>query len=142
MSFFAHQDRDSLRAAWHTAWQRHCERLPLDPLQAQIADVIALHPEYHTFISRDAAAAAEFTPDGGQANPFLHMGLHLALREQLSTDRPTGIKSIYGRLATRATTPHDAEHQMIEVLATSLWEAQRAGRAPDEQHYLEQLRRL
>ena len=31
---------------------------------------------------------------------------------------------------------------MIEVLAQTLWEAQRAGRAPDEQAYLEQLRKL
>jgi hypothetical protein len=31
---------------------------------------------------------------------------------------------------------------MIEVLAETLWEAQRAGRAPDEQRYLERLRGL
>ena len=31
---------------------------------------------------------------------------------------------------------------MIEVLATTLWDAQRAGRAPDEQAYLERLRKL
>ena len=31
---------------------------------------------------------------------------------------------------------------MIEVLATTLWDAQRAGRAPDESDYLERLRRL
>jgi hypothetical protein len=31
---------------------------------------------------------------------------------------------------------------MIEVLAEALWEAQRAGAAPDEQRYLERLRLL
>ena len=31
---------------------------------------------------------------------------------------------------------------MIEVLAQTLWDAQRAGRMPDEQSYLAALRRL
>jgi hypothetical protein len=31
---------------------------------------------------------------------------------------------------------------MVDVLAETLWEAQRGGRAPDEQAYLERLRRL
>jgi hypothetical protein len=37
---------------------------------------------------------------------------------------------------------HSAEHAMIECLAEALWQAQRAGRLPDEQQYLETLRRL
>ena len=142
MSFYAHQNRDALRAAWRMAWQRHREQAPLEPLQAQIFDVIALHPEYHALVASEDAVAAEFTPEAGQSNPFLHMGLHLALREQVGTDRPSGIRAVYERLAARAASPHDAEHSMIVVLATALWDAQRAGRAPDETHYLEQLRRL
>jgi hypothetical protein len=31
---------------------------------------------------------------------------------------------------------------MLEVLARTLWDAQRAGRAPDQRDYLELLRRL
>jgi hypothetical protein len=31
---------------------------------------------------------------------------------------------------------------MMDVLAQTLWDAQRAGQAPDEQLYLERLRRL
>ena len=31
---------------------------------------------------------------------------------------------------------------MMEVLGATLWDAQRAGRAPDERAYLERLRRL
>jgi hypothetical protein len=142
MNFHADQSRDALRAGWRTAWQRHRERAPLEPLQAQIVDVIELHPEYHALVADEAATNAEFTPEGGQSNPFLHMGLHLALREQVGTDRPAGIRTVYQRLAARAASLHDAEHRMIEVLATVLWDAQRAGRAPDEQAYLEQLRRL
>lgn len=132
---FADQNRDALRASWREAWQRHCEGLPLQPLQAQIADVVAAHPEYHALL----ASEHEWS---GPENPFLHMSLHLAIREQVGTDRPAGIRALHGRLSERHGSAHEAEHRMIEVLATLLWDAQRAGRAPDEMAYLEALRRL
>lgn len=137
MSLFAGQSRDALRGAWRAAWHRHCDRLPLEPLQAQMADLIALHPEYQ------AQMAAGAVPDSAaSANAFLHLGLHLALREQLATDRPRGIAAVHRRLSAATSDGHEAEHRMIEVLAQALWEAQRAGRMPDEQTYLEALHRL
>jgi hypothetical protein len=142
MSFFAHQSREQLRITWRSAWERRQSGLPLEPLQAQIATVIEAHPEYHAFIISDANLQQEFTPIEGRENPFLHMGLHLALHEQISTDRPAGIRAVHQRLTRRAGSAHEAEHQMIEILATALWEAQRAGRAPDEAIYLERLQRL
>jgi hypothetical protein len=70
------------------------------------------------------------------------MGLHLGLREQLTTRRPAGIEAVYARLSRQLGDGHTAEHRMIDVLAETLWDAQRAGRAPDEQTYLERLRKL
>jgi hypothetical protein len=140
--FFAGDNRNDLRRRYYEAWKRHRERLPLDPLDAAIADVIALHPEYHALFDSPDALHEAFTVERGQTNPFLHMGLHLGLREQLATRRPAGIEAVHARLARRLGSVHEAEHAMIEVLATALWEAQRAGRAPDEQRYLEQLQRL
>jgi hypothetical protein len=37
---------------------------------------------------------------------------------------------------------HAVEHAMIECLAETLWEAQSSNCAPDEQKYIERLRRL
>ena len=139
MIMFADQSRDQLRQGWREAWQRHRSGLPLEPLQAQIVDVIAMHPEYHALLE-DAAAPA--MPAGGTENPYLHLSLHLALREQVGTNRPPGIADVHRRLQRKAGSLHAAEHRMIEVLATVLWDAQRAGRAPDESAYLERLRRL
>ena len=79
----------------------------LSPWSAQLAAVIAEHPEYIGWLeSGDAALGAEFTPEGGRENPFLHMGLHLAIREQVATDRPAGIAQIHERLAQRAGGAH------------------------------------
>lgn len=137
------QSRDELRRAYVDAWRKHRNRLPLEPLEVQIADVIALHPEYHRLLEGEAPALErDYSPEGGQANPFLHMGLHLAVRDQVATDRPAGIRQAFAAIAKRAGSGHDAEHQVIECLAESLWEAQRAGTAPDEAGYLEKVRRL
>lgn len=139
---FAGSSRDELRRRYVNAWQRHRDGLPLEPLDAQIADVIALHPEYHALLEDPDATSQSFTVEQGRSNPFLHMGLHLAIREQVGTKRPAGIEAVHQRLTRKFGGAHEAEHRMIEVLAQTLWDAQRAGVAPDEQRYLERLRAL
>jgi hypothetical protein len=131
---FAGSSREALRQRYVTAWQRRREGLPLEPLDAQIADVIDMHPEYQQLLQDAEALEAAYTVEEGRINPFLHMGLHLGLREQLATRRPAGIEQIHAQLAARLGDAHEAEHRM--------WEAQRAGRAPDEAAYLDRLRRL
>lgn len=125
------------------AWRKYTARQPLEPLQAQLAAVIAEHPEYIPVLeSGPQALEADYTPEGGRENPFLHMALHLALREQVATNRPPGITQIHQSLSQRLGTPHSAEHTMLEALAETLWESQRSGQPPDEQRYLERLRKL
>jgi hypothetical protein len=143
MAFFAGQSREQLRRMYLDAWRKFSEKRPLEPLEAQLAAVIAEHPEYLGVIeAAESAIAAEFTPESGRQNPFLHMGLHLAIREQVATDRPRGIAEIHRNLSTRLGDAHTAEHAMLEALAETLWEAQRSNRTPDEQVYLEKLRAL
>lgn len=135
------QDRTELRKMYAEAWRKYREQLPMSPLEAQIASVIEWHAEYHGDISGDDLDR-DYPPDGGRSNPFLHMGLHLGIREQVATDRPKGIARIHETLNMRIGDPHAAEHQMIECLAETLWEAQSQNNAPDDQKYLERLRRL
>ena len=135
------QDRNELRQMYATAWKKRCDNLPMTPLETQIADVIEMHPEYHADVSGEDLER-DYSPDGGQTNPFLHMGLHLGIREQVSTNRPAGIAAVYKAAAARLADIHAAEHEMIECLAETLWEAQNQNTAPDEQKYLERLRRL
>jgi hypothetical protein len=135
------QDRDELRRMYAEAWRKARESLPMSPLEAQIADVVAAHPEYQEALAGDGLER-DYTGAEGASNPFLHMGLHMALREQVTTDRPPGVRAVFDRLAARLDDAHAAEHRMIECLAEALWEAQRAGAPPDENAYLECLRRL
>jgi hypothetical protein len=142
VTLFADQSREQLRGAYREVWRKWRERLPLQPLEAQIADVIRAHPEYHGQLQDEASLQQEFGPGSGRENPFLHLGLHLALREQIGTDRPAGIAVIHHRLAALASSAHEAEHRMIEVLAGMLSEAQRDGQPAQDAVYLERLRRL
>ncbi len=137
------QNRDEIRRVYCTAWNKHQQGLPLEALEQQLVAVIALHPEYHALLAdHDAALARDFTPEMGQTNPFLHMGMHLAIREQLATDRPAGITDAFGALMARVQDAHEVEHRMMECLGEALWQSQRSGQVPDEARYLECLRQL
>jgi hypothetical protein len=137
MTVFDSYTREQLRLSYAEAWAKHLAHSPLTSLEAQIADVIGAHPEYQGVVS-DVDAALSFEPGGaGSAeNPFLHMGLHLAVREQLSIDRPPGVRDLHRRLQARYGDSHSAEHVLMEALGQALWQAQRSGLPPDEEHYL------
>ena len=132
-------DRNQLRQMYKNAWDKLQQQQILTPLEIQITDVIKEHPEYHDFVNQ---LDKDFLPELGQTNPFLHMGLHLGLREQLATNRPTGITDIYKQLVKIKGSSHDAEHSMIECLAEAMWSAQTNNTPPDESRYLQSLKEL
>jgi hypothetical protein len=138
---FEGMSRDQLREMYRSAWRKFKGQHTLSPLDKQIVSVISEHPEYRVIIESAAADLANYSPRGGQLNPWLHMGLHLAIREQVATNRPAGIAEVHARLAKLAGL-HEAEHRMLDVLAEQMWDAQRSGRPPDENVYLERLRSL
>jgi len=136
-------DRTKMRKVFTEAWRKHQDRLPMEPLEQVIANILVQHPEYHNLMNDpDAALDKDFTPEGGQSNPFLHMSMHIAIQEQLSTNRPAGIAGLYQQIAQQIGDPHEAEHQIMECLGRMLWEAQRDNRMPDENAYLSAVKRL
>ncbi len=137
------QDRGSVRKVFIDTWAKMQAGAELEPLEGVVAAVIARHPEYHHVLSGGAAVSEQNFDVPGQTNPFLHMGLHIALLEQVQTDRPPGIAALYKELLFRgASDPHAVEHRILDCLAAVLWSAQRNNTLPDDQAYLETLRRL
>jgi hypothetical protein len=134
-------DRDSMRRYYLQCWQKFQQKQPLDALEQQVASVIAEHPEYHALLEHhDKVLQRDYIPEGGETNPFLHMGLHLGIREQVATNRPAGIAELYRQLVIKYGN-NDAEHRMMDCLAESIWLAQRNQTAPDEAAYLECLKK-
>lgn len=133
--------REQARRFFCESWRKHRERLVLEGAEATAADLIAEHPEYHALLEDPRAAVErEFTPEGGQMNPFLHLSLHLAIAEQISIDQPPGIKAAYFALR-RTLEVHDAEHAIMECLGEALWRAQRNNAPMDGEAYLDCVRR-
>ena len=76
--------RDQSRQFFFAVWDKMAHDRALAPLEAIVAGVIRAHPEYHRLLGQaDAALTRDFDPADASANPFLHMGLHVALVEQL-----------------------------------------------------------
>ena len=130
------QNRQQLRQFYHNVWQKQADRQPLSALEATVTQVINEHPEYHAIFNSDASLEQEYFVEQGQTNPFLHMGLHISLHEQISTDRPAGIRALYQQLKAKYGDAHTTEHNMMECLTESLWLAQRNGQPPSESDYL------
>ncbi len=138
--FYGNQVQDT-RSYFFTAWHKHQANQPLDQLESQLLAVILQHPEYHAVLAQQEADY-HYQPELGESNPFLHMGLHLALHDQLLLDRPPGIKTAIQNLLQKHGDPHYVEHLCMEQLARTLWKAQHEHRAPDEQAYLEACQQL
>jgi len=138
------QDRDSGRTFFLEVWEKHKKQLPLEALEQIVLDIILQHPEYHVILEKDEKeiSAMEFTPEMGMTNPFLHMGMHITIQEQIGSNRPPGITALYQHLLTKYPSAHDLEHSMMECLGEALWLAQRNNTLPDEAQYLEQVKKL
>jgi hypothetical protein len=136
------QSRDEIRQVYLKVWQKMQNQSVLEPMEAIIADVVKLHPEYHPLLEKgESVVEKDFSPEDGQTNPFLHMGMHITLREQAGGDRPAGIQAIYQKLVQQKGM-HETEHAMMECLGQALWNAQRLNQMPDENAYLACLHQL
>lgn len=135
-------ERDKLRQHYADIWQKARTNQPLDALEQQIAQVIEQHPEYHKMLENRQHIKNEYLPEMGETNPFLHMGMHLGLREQVATDRPAGIAQVHKTLTLKMGSVLEAEHAMMDCLAEALWNSQKYQQAPDEIAYSACLKKL
>lgn len=131
-------NRDAYRKAFATVWQKHQKNISLDPQELQLLQVMLLHPEYESIYS-EATQAQEYSLE---ENPYIHLSLHLTLREQIALNRPKGMTEIYNALMQQENNAHTCEHEMMNVLANLLWQAQQSGNMPSEEIYLQRLQML
>jgi hypothetical protein len=132
-----------IRKLYFSSWEHYKFKKPLSALEQQIVQVIIDHPEYHQVLdNKFAYQDHNYYPELGETNPFLHMGLHLGIREQVATNRPAGIQHIYEQLLAKYADPLHVEHLMMEQLAESIWLAQKNNTVPDEGQYMTNLSTL
>jgi hypothetical protein len=124
------------------AWRKRRDAAQMSPIETLASLWIDEHPEYDAELSDEQAAlAADYSVEGGRANPFLHLSMHLTISEQCSIDQPRGIRAAVEALAARLDSLHEAHHQAMECLGEMIWTSQRSGQPPDGEAYLECVRK-
>jgi len=133
--------RAEVRSFFIESWKKTRDSGPATPLETLAGEWVREHPEYHKLLSGDSEDVAGFNAGEGEANPFLHLSMHLSISEQVSIDQPPGIRAAAARLEARLGSLHDAQHAMMECLGETLWTAQRNSSEPDGSAYLECIER-
>ena len=135
--------REEVRRFFCDTWKKKLGNHILTPMETIAADWMAEHPQYHAVLEdTENALEQDYTPERGEANPFLHISMHLSISEQISIDQPPGIRPIAEQLTKKLGSKHEAQHQMMECLGQVMWEAQRAGTQLNPEQYLEALKSL
>ena len=127
------QDRKKQREFLAKSWQKYTNNESLEPLEKQLVSIIEIHPEYHDLIDN---IEFEYFPEQGEVNPFLHINLHLALRDQLSINQPKGVKEAHQKLTNQYKDSHEVEHLMMECIAEMIYMSQKNNTAMDHEKYL------
>lgn len=133
--------RDQVRQFFFDAWAKYGARQQLTDLEAIALEVMQMHPEYHHVLNApDHYLEQAYFPEMGETNPFLHMSLHLSILEQIAIDQPPGIKAGYEALQIKMSDQHMAQHELMDCLAETIWQAQRSQRPPDSEAYIALIR--
>ena len=137
MSLF-NPSRDEVREFFFDAWAKFKAQKPLTDLEKIGLGIMHMHPEYHRILDAPAQfKSQEYFPEFGETNPFLHMSLHLSILEQISINQPIGIAAIYEKLKLKHQDEHDAQHDILDCLAETIWQAQRNHTDLDAAQYLQ-----
>lgn len=145
MSLF-NPSRDQVRQFFFDTWTKFKQKSNLSDLEKIAVEVIQMHPEYHAILdSPDRYMNQQYFPEMGETNPFLHLSLHLSVIEQISINQPIGITQIYDKLRQRyndshSNSSHLAQHDLLDCLAETIWQAQRNNVPLDTTNYLNLLK--
>jgi hypothetical protein len=128
--------RDQVRDFFFDSWRKYRANEALTALETIAVELIAAHPEYHTILdNRDKYVDRDYSPESGNTNPFLHLSMHLSIREQVSIDQPQGVRAAHARLSEKFASTMEAEHAMMDCLAEMIWQSQRYKTAPNPAIY-------
>lgn len=134
--------RKEIREQFAILWSKAKSGGILNSGELRIVSVIKDHPEYQPIVeSIWSISEADFSSSAGQENPFLHMGLHIAIREQIALNQPPEVASAFMQLAKHRGR-HAAEHALMQCLAETLWQSEQAGTPLDEASYIDKVRSL
>jgi Domain of unknown function (DUF1841) len=129
--------RDQVRQFFFDTWVKFNANQMLTDIEAIAMQVIQMHPEYHAVLNAPERYKGQaYFPEMGETNPFLHMSLHISVLEQVAINQPIGIRSAYQALKLKHGNESDAQHDLMDCLAETVWQAQRESAPPNAEAYI------
>jgi len=129
--------RDQVRQFFFDAWGKFKTAQPLTDLEALAIEIIQMHPEYQPVLDHPERYLEQSSfPEMGETNPFLHMSLHLSILEQVAINQPSGIAGYYQTLIEKRGSKLEAQHDLMDCLAETIWQSQRSNTPLDAQAYV------
>ncbi len=137
------QSREAIRTLFYEAWGKHKNKQDLTAEETLLAQLIEQHPDYiEIFDDEEKHLNTDFKTDGSEENPFLHLSFHHALLDQVGVDQPQGIRALYEQLVKKVGDAHEAEHQIMSILAHMIWEMLKSKKTFDHEDYLKEIQKL
>lgn len=116
---------------------------PLDAADVHIAVVLVDHPDARrrlAGIAGEETVLDEPALEGTDSPFFLHLALHVALREQAAADLPPGMRRLHAAYVAWAGGDRvRAEHRMLPILEEALRRSLEQPGGDDPRAYLEAL---
>lgn len=133
----------ALREVYFSAWQKMLKGETLTAMETILVDVIQRHPEYHPIFEKtehfNDLKTEKFQEE---SNPFLHLGLHVTIIEQVSINRPLGVRPIYEKLLKKHQDKTVVEHKMMACLIEEIYGTLKQNKAFNDKRYVDKLRTL
>lgn len=139
---FHSNNRSENREYFFEVWKKYQNKHPLDAMESKVLSILQMHPELHILLNDpEKYLESDFFAELGESNPFLHLGLHTAVMEQLSVDQPKGIRKLFNKACQRFADEHEAYHCVMNSLAIELHEMYENNRTFNEALYFKRIKK-
>jgi Domain of unknown function (DUF1841) len=125
-----------VRQFWLDAFAKLTQNRTANSPHEQLAmDILAQHREFHERL-KTGSDPLNRSYSAGEINPYLHLSMHLAVQEQISSDQPAGLRRLFTELQAATGSAMQAQHHVMQSLEKTMALAQQTQTAPDALAYL------
>lgn len=118
--------QNDVRIFFFEVYDKYIKQQPLFGIELIALEVMQQHQEYIPIIKqKDKYLNYQWLPESGETNPFLHMSMHISIKEQVSINQPIGIVNYYNQLLHKYQEQMVVEHHIMDCLAEMIWYAQK-----------------
>lgn len=127
-------DKETQVRILRVASDRHQGR-DIEELDARIAHVMDLHPEFEEIWTMGEMAAYPQEINGQIVSPFVHTVLHTIVDSQIRTEQPEFVIKAFNKLREQGMEEHEVLHAIIAVYADLHFSSFRQGKPFDQLDY-------